>query len=92
MPVYEYRCRACAAITTQVSSVAARASEVTCEHCGGQAKRIISGSAVKLSSASKLARLDPKYDRMADAAMRSNPKADPDHLLKKMKPFGKPDS
>ncbi len=90
MPVYEFRCRDCATITTHVSRIAERPETVVCEQCGGEASRIISGSAVKLSSSSKLARLDPKYDKMADAAMRASSHADPDRLLKKMKPFSKP--
>ena len=61
-----------------------------CDHCGGVAERIISTPFVRLSKASKLEKLDPKYDKLVDRAMRSTPLADPDRLLKKMKPFDKP--
>jgi hypothetical protein len=44
---------------------------------------------VRLSSASKVARLDPKYDRMVDRAMKNTPQADPDRVLKRLKPFPK---
>jgi len=88
MPVYEYRCEACGKICQRVDSVANMKATVRCEHCGSAvAHRIISRTAVKLSSASKLDRLDPRYDRMVDQAMRNTQGAEPDHLLKKMRPF-----
>jgi len=39
-----------------------------------------------LSKASKLDRLDPKYDKLVDKAMQATPLAEPDRLLKKLKP------
>ncbi|MDA1074842.1 MAG: hypothetical protein O3A63_08815 [Proteobacteria bacterium] len=36
---------------------------------------------------SKMEKLDPKYDRMVDKAMRSTPEADPDRHLKRLKPL-----
>jgi putative FmdB family regulatory protein len=91
VPIYEFRCAECGEITTRVSTVAARPADTVCEHCGGSATRIVSRSAVKLSGASKVERLDPKYDRMVDQAMKKTEQADPDRLLKRMKPFSKPD-
>jgi len=44
---------------------------------------------MRLSSASKVARLDPKYEQRVDRAMRNTPSADPDRLLRRMKPFPK---
>ena len=44
---------------------------------------------MRLSSASKVARLDPKYDKMVDRAMKNTPQADPDRVLKRLKPFPK---
>jgi hypothetical protein len=44
---------------------------------------------VRRSSASKVARLDPKYDQMVDRAMRNTPQADPDRVLRRLKPFPK---
>lgn len=87
MPIYEYRCEACQRVSERTTTIAERPTEVECDHCGRLASRIISRSAVRLSSASKLDRLDPKYDRMVDNALNSNPLADPDRLLKKMRPF-----
>ena len=69
----------------------ARVSELekttACEHCGESAERIISRPSVHLSKASKLDRLDPKYDKMVDKAMASTQSAEPDRILKKMRPL-----
>ena len=92
MPVYEYRCRQCGVDSSLVSRVADYLPEQVCEHCGGLAERIISTPFVRLSKISKLEKLDPKYDKLVDRAMRSTPLADPDRLLKKMKPFDKSSS
>jgi len=87
--VYEYRCANCDEITTHWCAIAERPESVPCEHCGKSAHRIVSGGAVRLSSASKVARLDPKYERRVDQAIRNTPLADPDRLLRRMKPFPK---
>jgi len=90
MPVYEFRCPACDEITTVTCSIAMRPEMVACSHChSGNATLILSRSSVHRSSASKAARLDPKYDRMVDRAMRNTPQADPDRILKRLKPFPK---
>jgi len=63
---------------------------MVCEHCGRPgALRIVSQSAVRRSSASKVARLDPKYDKMVDRAMQNTTHADPDRVLRRLKPFPK---
>lgn len=49
--------------------------------------RIISRTSVHLSAASKVARLDPGYDKMVDEATRNTQSAEPDHLLKRTRPF-----
>jgi hypothetical protein len=36
---------------------------------------------------SKVERADPRYDRMVDQAMRNTSSADPDRLLRTLKPF-----
>jgi hypothetical protein len=58
-----------------------------CERCQQQASKIISQVAVKLSNSSKMNRLDPKYDKMVDTAMRNSTSADPNNYLKKMRPL-----
>ena len=44
---------------------------------------------MRRSSASKVARLDPKYEKMVDAAMKNTPEGDPDRVLRRLKPFPK---
>lgn len=85
MPVYEYRCSSCAAISSVVRPVAEHDAALACDACGAETSRIISRPSVHLSKASKLDRLDPKYDKLVDKAMQSTPQAEPDRLLKRMK-------
>ena len=80
MPVYEYRCAECGAVTSTLASINAIPEVIECA-CGGTAARIISRPSVHLSRGSKVARLDPKYDAMVDRAMRNTPTADPDRLV-----------
>jgi hypothetical protein len=71
-------------------TIAARPDTVVCARCGKtNATLIMSRTSVHLSSASKAARLDPKYDRKVDRAMRNTPQADPDRILRRLKPFPK---
>jgi putative FmdB family regulatory protein len=88
MPIYAYRCRKCDGVTDAYASVSAAPASIECEHChGDDTHRIIARVAYHASEAAKTAKLDPKYEKMADASMRKNPLADPDRLLRKMKPF-----
>ena len=80
MPLYEYRCADCGAVTSKLASLDDIPRHVECA-CGGTAGRILSRPAVHLSKRSKVARLDPKYDAMVDKAMRGTPAADPDRLI-----------
>ena len=90
MPAYEFRCSTCGEVTAHVCAVAERPGVVVCEHCGAaDAARIMSRASVRLSSASKVARLDPKYDAKVDRAMRNTPQGDPDRVLRRLKPFPK---
>ena len=93
MPLYEYRCGACGAVTSRLASVAAIAPTVECERCPGVAARIVSRPSVHLSKRSKVGRLDPKYDQMVDRAMRNTASADPDRLINRRGDIakGKPD-
>ena len=91
MPLYEYRCGSCGEITAVVARISEATDTVRCAYCDGTAQRIVSRPSVHLSKASKLDRLDPKYDRMVDRAMAGTRNAEPDRLLEKMKPFPKDD-
>lgn len=82
VPTYEYRCVACNQVSTRISPVSQKPKTIVCEHCGSsETKAIVSLNAVQLSRLSKLERLDPKYDKMLDAAAAKNPLADPHRYL-----------
>lgn len=92
MPIYEYRCRGCGKLSSVLCSVNDRPPSVDCEHCGGgNTYRVISRGAYHQSEADKTSALDPKYSNMVDHALKSTPKADPNRLLRKMKPFSSDD-
>lgn len=70
MPVYEYACHGCKqfveVITRRVPDATFRAA---CPECGStKMTRMISRFAFHLSFRSQLDALDPKYDKMIDAA------------------------
>jgi hypothetical protein len=67
--------------------MAQAAEPMACHACGTPAQRIVSRPSVHRDRASKLARLDPRYDRQVDRAMADTPQAEPDHYLKRMKPL-----
>ncbi len=75
-----------------MASIGDAPKTVKCDQCGKEARRIISRPSVHLSNLSKVEKLDPKYDKMVDKAMKNTASADPDRYLKKMKPYseGKP--
>ena len=87
MPIYEYRCRSCSEISTSLRKVSESKDPIRCENCAGQAQRIVSRPSVHLSNMSKVEKLDPKYDKMVDRAMNNTTSADPERILKKMKPL-----
>lgn len=87
MPLYDLRCAQCDDVVTVMRSIARRDDPEVCERCGMERQRIVSGAAVHLSALSKVERADPKYDRMVDRAMRNTASADPDRLLRKLRPF-----
>ena len=82
MPIYEYRCSDCRAVTSVMAPISRANAPCPCEHCGSeQTRRIVSRPSVHLSNLSKLERLDPKYDKMVDRAMDNTRDADPDRLI-----------
>ena len=80
MPVYEYACEDCRkVVSVLVKRVSAR-NRPACPQCGGhRLHKLISGFAFHRSLTSKLEQLDPKYDKMIDAA---NPDLSFDSLVK----------
>lgn len=94
MPIYEYRCRGCNRKSDVLWRNFSPPDTVECAGCGGNDTiRVISTVALHKSLASKLGDLDPKYDRMLDAADSGNPRADPNYYLSKATPLseGAPD-
>jgi putative FmdB family regulatory protein len=88
VPIYAYRCADCGEVTDTLAAVGAAPASVRCAHCEGErTRRIITRVAYHASEASKAARLDPKYDRMVEHSLAKSRSADPDRLLRKMKPF-----
>jgi putative FmdB family regulatory protein len=88
VPIYSYRCRACGGVTDAYASVNAAPPSVRCEGCDAtDTYRVIGRVAYHANESTKTARLDPKYEKRVDDAMRKSSNADPDRLLRKMKPF-----
>lgn len=82
VPTYEYRCNACQNVSTHFARLSQKPKSIVCEHCGSHdTKPIVSLNSVQLSRLSKLERLDPKYDKMLDAAAAKNPLSDPHRYL-----------
>jgi len=89
VPIYSYRCRACGGVTDAYASVSDAPQSVPCEHCDAtDTYKIIGRVAYHANEATKTARLDSKYEKRVDDAMRKSSNADPNRLLRKMKPFG----
>ncbi len=70
MPIYEYACRGCKQFVEVITRrVADDAFEPVCPECGGKKLvRMISKFSFHLSMKSQIDQLDPKYDKMIDAA------------------------
>ena len=81
MPLYEYRCPRCDAVIAKLFGVRDAPRHVPCPSCRIDAGRIVSKPSVHLSAGAKVARLDPKYDKMVERAMRNTASADPDRLI-----------
>ncbi len=88
MPIYEYRCEDCRAKTAKLVRGFDAPGSIPCRECrGDNTHRIISSVAFHKSLSTRLQDLDPKYDRMADAAAASTADADPNRFLKNAIPF-----
>ncbi len=92
MPIYAYRCNVCGELTDHFAPVDRAPAHVLCAGCGSEdTRRVISSVAYHASNATKAARLDPKYDKMVDHAMRKSASADEHRLIRKLKPFKRDD-
>jgi len=87
VPIYAYRCRHCGGETDAFASINDPPVEITCEHCDStDTHRIIARVAYHASENAKTARLDPKYEKKVDHALRKSANADPDRLMRRL-PF-----
>ena len=90
MPIDEYQCRACDGLTDKYFPSTDAPQSLTCKHCNSDdTQRIISGAVYHASEATKTSKLDPKYEKLVDDAMRKSSSADPERILRKLKPFPK---
>ncbi|MFQ5934425.1 MAG: zinc ribbon domain-containing protein [Dehalococcoidia bacterium] len=89
MPIYEYQCPSCQHKTSKFQHGYDPPDAAACEACGQEgAPRILSTFAVHKDTATKMAELDPRYDKMVDDAIsKASPDSDPRHHLDKMIPF-----
>ena len=82
MPIYEYACMDCRKVVSRFVRNVAK-DEPACPECGGdEIHRVMSKFAMHLSLLTKLDQLDPKYDKMIDAA---SPDLSFENLVKKYK-------
>ena len=89
MPLYEYMCHQCQGVTILFWRNYSPPETATCEGCGDAgAERRISTFAFHKSAETKMAELDPKYDKMVDEAFKGSPaSSDPQYHLGKMASF-----
>ena len=68
MPVYEFRCPSCRVTNSILVRSVSSDEAPACARCAGPMRRVISRFAFHRSLQSKVEQLDPKYDKMIDAA------------------------
>ena len=74
MPLYEYKCLGCQHVTSRYWRNFSPPEAVACEGCGdAEAERRFSTFAFHKSAETKMAELDPKYDKMVDEAFKNSP-------------------
>ncbi len=78
MPIYEYRCQNCRHKPSVLWRNFTPPESIECDACGSEnTTRVISSVSVHKSLSTKMSELDPKYDKMVDAAANSTSEADP---------------
>jgi putative FmdB family regulatory protein len=83
MPIYEYACLGCKRMVSVLVRNINSKEKPRCPECGSpKVHRIMSNFAFHQSILSKMEQLDPKYDKMIDAA---SPDLSFDSLVKKYK-------
>lgn len=87
MPIYEYQCPDCERLTDKYYPNINAPTELTCKFCSKSARRIVSGAAYHASEETKTSKLDPRYEKLVDRAMRNSSAADPERILRRTRPF-----
>ena len=85
MPIYEYRCQSCNLKFEKLWRTFTTPDSVECNHCGSDdTDRVISRVAFHKSISTRLADLDPRYDKMLDTAGANTKDADPFNYINSM--------
>lgn len=88
MPIYEYRCQDCREKTAKLWRGFDAPKSIPCPACSSEnTSRIISSVAFHKSLDARLQELDPKYDKMVDAAASSTANADENNFLRRAIPL-----
>ena len=88
MPIYEYRCQDCRHKTAKLWRGFDAPASIECGSCSGSnTSRVISSVAFHKSLGSTLQDLDPRYDRMVDAAAANTASSDPERFIRKATPL-----
>ena len=88
MPIYEYRCQSCKQKSDMLWRNFSPPESVACKACGSEDTfKVISRVAFHKSLGTKLADLDPRYDKMMDAAAANTADADPYQYLDNLPSF-----
>lgn len=91
MPIFEFQCDKCGAMQEVLWRSGSSEASLKCNACGdNRLTKVMSSPSIHRNLSSQLSRLDNKYDRMVDQAVRNTPEADPNRHLRKMKPFKNP--
>jgi putative FmdB family regulatory protein len=80
MPLYEFDCAGCGRRLSILVRGPSDSEGRACPTCGADLRRAVSGFAFHKSLQSKAEQLDPKYDKMLDAA---NPDLSSEALIKR---------
>ena len=94
MPLYEFQCDDCHGVSDIYFRTTSDTPAVRCRHCGSETvRKRMSAFTSPLSEQDKMARLDSKYDKQVDQAIRKAPAdSHPDHYMRKMVPFSRAQS
>ena len=88
MPIYEYRCQDCQHKTSKLWRGFDAPGSIACGSCSSSnTSRVISSVAFHKSLGTTLQDLDPRYDKMVDAAAANTATSDPERFIRKSTPL-----